>query len=49
MTWILLIEAAKSAVAKQKFLINSAMEKKPLPDESDDDKEEKNHILVTET
>ena len=39
------VEAAKSAVAKQKFLINRVMEKKPLPDESDDDKEEKIHIL----
>ena len=41
-------EAAESAVAKRKFLINRVMKKKPLPDESDDDKEE-NDILVTET
>ena len=33
-------EAAESAVAKRKFLINRVMKKKPLPDESDDDKEE---------
>ena len=42
-------EAAESAVAKRKFLINRVMKKKPLPDESDDDKEEENDILVTET
>ena len=42
-------EAAKSAVAKRKFLINRVMKKKPLPDESDEDKEEENDILVTET
>ena len=43
------VEAAESAVAKRKFLINRVMKKKPLPDESDDDKEEENDILVTET
>ena len=42
-------EAAESAVSKQKFLINRVMKKKSLPDESDDDKEEENDILVTET
>ena len=42
-------EAAESAVAKRKFLINRVMKKKPLPDEMDDDKEEENDILVTET
>ena len=42
-------EAAESAVAKRKFLINRVMKKKPLPDESDDDKEEENDILVAET
>ena len=42
-------EAAESAVAKRKFLINRVMKKKPLPGESDDDKEEENDILVTET
>ena len=42
-------EAAESAVAKRKFLINRVMKKKPLPNESDDDKEEDNDILVTET
>ena len=42
-------EAAESAVAKRKFLINRVMKKKPLPDESDDDKEEDNDILVAET
>ena len=42
-------EAAESAVAKRKFLLNSLMKKKPLPDESEDDKEEENDILVTET
>ena len=41
-------EAAESAVAKRKFLINRVMKKKPLPDESNDDKEEYD-ILVTET
>ena len=41
-------EAAESAVAKRKFLINRVMKKKPLPDEMDDDKEEENDILVTE-
>ena len=41
--------AAESAVAKRKFLINTVMKKKPLPDESDDGKEEENDILVTET
>ena len=40
-------EAAKSAVAKRKFLINRVLKKKPLPDESDDDKEEESDILVT--
>ena len=42
-------EAAESAVAKRKFLINRVMKKKPLPDESDDYKEEESDILVTET
>ena len=42
-------EAAESAVAKRKFLINRVMKKKPLPDESVDEKEEENNILVTET
>ena len=42
-------EAAESAVAKRKFLINRVMKKKPIPDESDDEKEEDNDILVTET
>ena len=42
-------EAAESEVAKRKFLINRVMKKKSLPDESDDDKEEENDILVTET
>ena len=42
-------EAAKSAVAKRKFLINRVKKTKPLPDESEDDKEEENNILVTET
>ena len=42
-------EATESAVAKRKFLINRVMKKKPLPDESDDGKEEENDILVTET
>ena len=42
-------EAAESAVAKRKFLINRVMKKKPIPDESDDEKEEENDILVTET
>ena len=44
-------EASEPAVAKRKFLINSVMQKKPLPDESDDDKEEaeENEILVSET
>ena len=42
-------EAAESAVAKRQFLINRVMIKKPLPDESDNDKEEENDILVTET
>ena len=41
-------EAAKSAVAKRKFLINRVMKKKPLSDESDDDEEEESDILVTE-
>ena len=41
-------EAAESAVAKRKFLINRVM-KKPLPDESDDENEGENDILVTET
>ena len=41
-------EAAKSAVAKRKFLINRFMKKKPLSDESDDDEEEESDILVTE-
>ena len=40
--------AAESAVAKRKFLINRVMKKKPLPDESDDYKEEESDILVTE-
>ena len=42
-------EATESAVAKRKFLINRVIKKKPLPDESDDEKEEENDILVTET
>ena len=42
-------EAAESAVAKRKFLLNRLMKKKLLPDESDDDKEEESDILVTET
>ena len=42
-------EAAESAVAKRKFLLNILMKKKSLPDESDDDKEEENDILGTET
>ena len=42
-------EAAESAVAKRKFLLNRLMKKKPLPDESDDDEEEENDILGTET
>ena len=42
-------EAAASAVAKRKFLINRVMKKKPLPDESDDENEGENDILVTET
>ena len=42
-------EAAESAVGKRKFLINRVMKKKSLPDESDDDREEENDILVTET
>ena len=42
-------EAAESAVAKRKFLLNRLMKKKPLPDELDYDKEEENDILVTET
>ena len=41
-------EAAESTAAKRKFLINRVMKKKPLPDESDDDKEEESDILVTE-
>ena len=40
---------AESAVAERKFLLNRLTKKKLLPDESDDDKEEKNDILVTET
>jgi len=32
-------EAAESAVAKRKCLLNRIMQKKLLPDESDDDKE----------
>ena len=43
------VEAAESAAAKRKFLINRVMKKKPLPHESDEDKEEENDILVTET
>ena len=39
-------EAAKSAVAKRKFLVNRVMKKKPL---LNDDKEEESDILVTET
>ena len=42
-------KVAESAVAKRKFLINRVMKKKPLPEESDDNKEEENDILVTET
>ena len=46
-------KASESAVAKGKFLINRVMQKKPLPDESDDDKEkektEENDILVSGT
>ena len=42
-------EAAESAVAKRKFLINREMKKKLLTDESNDDEEEENDILVTET
>ena len=42
-------EASESAIAKRKFLVNRVMQKKPLPDESDDDKGEENDILVTET
>ena len=41
-------EAAESAVAKRKFLLNRLMKRSPLPGESNDDKEE-NDILVTET
>ena len=41
-------EAAESAVAKRKFLINRVMKKKSLLEESNDDKEEENDILVTE-
>ena len=41
--------AAESTVARRKFLINRVMKKKSLPDESDDDREEENDILVTET
>ena len=40
-------EAAESAVAKRKFLINRVMKKKSLLEESNDDKEEENDILVT--
>ena len=42
-------EAAESAVAKRKFLINRGRKKKSLPEESYDDKEEENDILVTKT
>ena len=34
------VEAAESTVAKRKLLIDRVMKKKPLLDESDDDKEE---------
>ena len=33
-------EAAESAVEKRKFLLNRVMQKKPLPDESDDEEQE---------
>ena len=42
-------EAAESAVAKRKFLINRGRKKKSLPEESDDNKDEENDILVTKT
>ena len=41
-------EAAESAVAKRKFLINRVTKKKPLPDETDDYMEEESDILVAE-
>ena len=37
-------EAAESAVEKRKFLLNRLMEKKLLPDESDDDKETEEEV-----
>ena len=37
-------EAAKSAVEKQKFLLNRVMQEKLLPDESDDDEEAKEEV-----
>ena len=43
------VKAAESAVAKRNFLLNRLMKKKLLPDEWDDDKEEKNGVLKTET
>ena len=42
-------EAAESAVAKRKFLINRVLKKKSLSVESDVEEEEENDILVTET
>jgi len=37
-------EAAESAVAKRKFPLNRIMQKKLLPDESDDDKEAEEEV-----
>ena len=37
-------ETAESAVEKRKFLLNRLMEKKLLPDESDDDKEAEEEV-----
>ena len=42
-------EAAESAVAKKKFLLSRLMKNKMLPDQSDDDREEENDVLVTVT
>ena len=43
------VKAAESAVAKRKFLLNRLMQKKPLSDEWDDDKEEENDTLLPKT
>ena len=42
-------EAFETRVAKWKFLINGVTKKKPLLDESDDDKEEEIDIIVIGT